>query len=259
MEPNRPHTEAACPGEEGQRTGRRFSLPAWRPWCGRPQARDLLCVAAIALSALYSAAMIPMTPLLIATHPVKLEMLAGSNASVVAAAAFTDVHGGPHPALLVAAALPAMMRSDWIMWWAGRRWGHRIVEILDRHRSGRLGSRLRDGRGKWFAVPVVALAAFMPGGTQAPIYATAGWLGLPLLPFLVADAIGTAVWVSLLAMSGYMLGPNGVSMAHLVAHYALLAISVPIVTAIAPHAWRAWRAWRPSPAAAAGGRRLSPE
>ena len=257
MESNRSHAEAACPGEEDQRAGRRLRLPAWRPWSGRPQAGDLLCVAAIALSALYSAAMIPLTPLLIATRPVKLEMLAGSNASVVASAAFTAVRGGPHPALLVAAALPAMMRSDWIMWWAGRRWGHRMVEILDRRRRGRrLGSSLRNGRGKWFAVPLVALAAFMPGGTQAPIYATAGWLRLPLLPFLIADAIGTAVWVSLLAMSGFMLGPNGVSMAHLVAHYALVAISVPVITAIAPHAWRAWRA---SSATAAGTRRLSPE
>lgn len=247
---------------DGEPPGRLLPLPrllrtpAWRPWCGRPQIQDLLCAAAIALSALYSAAMIPMTPLLIATHPVTLEMLAGSNASVVAAGAFSDVRGTPHPALLVVAALPAMMRSDWIMWWAGRRWGHRVIDKLDRRRGGRLGSRLRNGRGKWFAAPLVALGAFMPGGTQSPLYAMAGWLGLPLYAFLLADVIGTAAWVALLTMSGYLLGPNGVSLAHLVAHYALLAICVPVVTAIVPHAWRAWRS---SPATAAGTQRLSPE
>src|SRR5262249_20133267 len=158
-------------------------------------------------------AMIPLTPMLIATHPVLLEMLAGSNASVVAAGAFSDVNN-LQPAIIVAAALPAMMRSDWLMWWAGRLWGHRFVERLGRH-SPRAAARacLAERRGSRFAAPLVAASAFLPGGTQAPLYAAAGWLGLPLLSFLIADAVGTTAWVTLLTALGDLLGHDGVAMA----------------------------------------------
>src|SRR5262245_11264630 len=146
-------------------------LPGWRPWHGSARARDRLCLTAIAVSAIYAVAMIPLTPMLIATHPVLLEMLAGSNASVVAAGAFSDVNN-LQPAIIVAAALPAMMRSDWLMWWAGRLWGHRFVERLGRH-SPRAAARacLAERRGSRFAAPLVAASAFLPGGTQAPLYA----------------------------------------------------------------------------------------
>ena len=87
----------------------------------------------------------------------------------------------------------------------------------------------------------LVLAAFLPGGTQSPLYAAAGWLGLPLPLFLLADAVGTTVWVSLLTAFGYLLGQDGVRMAALVSHYALAAICLPILTAIAPRLWRAWR------------------
>jgi membrane protein DedA with SNARE-associated domain len=209
----------------------------WRPWHGRARTRDLLCVSAIAASALYSVATIPLTPMLITAHPLVLVLLAGSNASVVAAGAFAGLHGTP-PVVVVMAALPAMMRSDPVLWWSGRLWGRRIVERL-----GRRGPRvtLAERRGSRFAAPVVAACAFLPGGTQSPLYAAAGWLGLPLPVFLLADAMGTALWVSLLTAFGYWLGGDGVAMAGMVSHYALLAICLPLLTAIAPHAWRAWR------------------
>lgn len=181
--------------------------------------------------------MIPLTPVLIATHPLMLEMLAGSNASVVAAGAFAEVHRTP-PAVVVVAALPAMMRSDAVLWWAGRLWGRRIVHRLGRRTPG---VSLAERRGTRFAAPLVAACAFLPGGSQSPLYATTGWLGLPLPVFLLADAIGTALWVSLLTMSGYLLGRDGVVMAGTVSRYALLAVCLPLLLMIVPHAWRARR------------------
>jgi membrane protein DedA with SNARE-associated domain len=197
---------------------------------------------AIALSALYSVAMIPLGPMLIATHPLLLEAISGSNPSVVAAGAFSEVKHNLPTGLVIAAALPAMMRSDWVMWWAGRLWGHRFVEKLNQHsRRAGAAARLAERRGKRFAAPLVALSAFLPGGTQAPLYAAAGWLGLPLVPFLIADAIGTAVWVAVLTASGYLLGGTGVAMAGLASRYMVLVICLPAVTRIAPWVWRACR------------------
>src|SRR5215831_21043937 len=63
----------------------------WRPWHGRPRARDVLCALAILVSGVYAVATIPLTPALIASHPVLLELLTGSTSSIMAAGAFSDV------------------------------------------------------------------------------------------------------------------------------------------------------------------------
>src|SRR5690242_13578380 len=77
----------------------------WRPWHGRPRARDVLCFLAIAVSAVYAVATIPLTPALIDSHPVLLELLTGGTSSIVAAGAFSGVGTKLQLALVVAAAL----------------------------------------------------------------------------------------------------------------------------------------------------------
>jgi len=222
----------------------------WRPWHGPARARDALCVAAIVVGVGYQVVVTVLTPLLIASHPVLLETIAGSNASVVAGGAFAEVKHDLPVGLVIVAPLPAMMRTDWVMWWAGRLWGYRFAGMLGRH-SPRAAAvaRLAERRGVGFAAPLVMAAGFLPGGFQVPIYLAAGWMGLPLARFLIADLIGTAGWAALLATLGYLLGGDGVAMAGLVARYALLAICLPALISIAPHAWRAWRSSR---AAASG-------
>src|SRR5215467_11870898 len=126
----------------------------WRPWHGRPRARDMLCALAIVVSGVYAVATIPLTPALIASHPVLLELLTGSTSSIMAAGAFSDVDARLQLALVVVAALPGIMRFDWVFWWAGRLWGHRIVERLG-HRSPRMArlAGLAEARGRRWARP----------------------------------------------------------------------------------------------------------
>src|SRR6516225_8405157 len=66
-------------------------IPDWRPWSGEARARDVICLTVIMLSGFYGLAMIPLTPRLISTHPLLLELLAGSNSSTVAGGAFAAV------------------------------------------------------------------------------------------------------------------------------------------------------------------------
>ncbi len=216
--------------------------PGWRPWHGKPRARDLCCVIAIAVSAVYAVAIIPLIPALIATHPVLLELLTGSNSGIVAAGAFSGVSSKLQLAVVIVAALPGLMRFDWVFWWAGRLWGHRIVEKLG-HRSPRSAAlaRIVERRGSRFAGPLVALSAFLPGGTSAVIYAAAGWAGLPLYLFVVFDTIGTAAWTTVLALIGHLLGREGITLAGLVSRYALVTICVLVAAMFGPHLWRAWR------------------
>jgi len=214
----------------------------WLPWDGRPRARDVCCLFAIAVSAGYALVTIPLTPALIASHPVLLELLTGSTSSIVAAGAFSDVESKLQLALVVAAALPGLMRFDWVFWWAGRLWGHQIVEKLSRRspRAAALAGAI-EARGRWFAGPLVALAAFLPDGVSTAIYAAAGWTGLPLIPFLLFDALGSAAFTTLAALGGYLLGSEGVTLANLISRYAIVTVCVLVAAMIAPHLWHSWR------------------
>ena len=214
----------------------------WIPWHGRPRARDVCCGIAIAVSAVYAVAAIPLTPALIATHPVLLELLTGSNSSILAAGAFSSSGSNLQLAVVVAAALPGMMRFDWAYWWAGRLWGHAIVVRLG-HRSPRAAAlaSFAETRGRRFAGPLVALAAFLPSGASTAVYAAAGWAGLPLLTFIVFDALGSAAWAALLAVGGSLLGNDGVMVANLASRYAAATVCALTAAMIAPPLWHSWQ------------------
>jgi membrane protein DedA with SNARE-associated domain len=225
----------------------------WRPWHGRPRVRDVACAVAIAVSGVYAVATIPLTPALIASHPVLLELLTGSTSSIMSAGAFADVDSKLQLTLVIVAALPGIMRFDWVYWWAGRLWGHRIVERLGQHspRTARLAA-LAEARGRRWAGPLVALAAFLPSGASTAVYAAAGWAGLPLLTFVLWDTLGSAAWISVVALGGYLLGSTGVTLAGLVSRYAMVTICVLVALLIAPQAWHSWREWRAAKAVRGG-------
>src|SRR6478609_6387573 len=82
-QPGESETAAAARAAEPQ-------IPDWRPWSGKARKRDVICLTVIMLSGFYGLAMIPLTPRLISTHPLLLEVLAGSNTSTVAAGAFAS-------------------------------------------------------------------------------------------------------------------------------------------------------------------------
>jgi hypothetical protein len=83
----------------------------------------------------------------------------------------------------------------------------------------------------------VALAAFLPSGASAAVYAAAGWAGLPLLPFILFDTLGSAAWTALLATGGYLLGSEGVTLANLASRYAFATVCVLVAAMIAPPLW----------------------
>ena len=233
--PEKPETAAADQAAEPQ-------IPDWRPWSGKARARDVICLTVIMLSGFYGLAMIPLTPRLISTHPLLLEVLAGSNTSTVAAGAFASVRSTVELGFVVLAALLGMMKFDLFFWWAGNMWGHRIIQLFAgrSRRAARFAQRAERVSPRWAGVAVL-LAAFLPVPSPL-VYAVAGWVGLPLLWFLVCDVIGTAAWASLLASLGYILGDDGVRAANLVSRYALITIIVLVAVAVVPHAWHVIRA-----------------
>ena len=214
----------------------------WRPWHGQPRARDLLCFGAFAVSVAYGVAMIPITPELIASHPLLLELLSGSSSSIVAAGSFSAA--GNKLALLqvIAAPLPGMLKFNWLTWWAGRLWGPRVAERLGGRspRAAAIAANVHR-RGARLAKSAVLVAALVPG-SGVPVYVAAGWVGLPLLTFLIFNTIGCAAWTAMLASCGYMLGSRGIALADLVARYGLATAAILALVTAAPYARRARRA-----------------
>src|SRR5437763_16499587 len=93
---------------------------------------------------------------------------------------------------------------------------------------------MAETRGRRWAGPLVALAAFLPGGASTAVYAAAGWAGLPLLAFVLWDTLGSAAWISGVAFGGDLLGSGGVTRAEVASRYAAATPTLAVVTPVAP-------------------------
>ena len=226
--------QTQTPGTEGTAQTAGGQRATWDdpriPWSGRPRRIDILCWAGIVLSGIYYWTLLPFVAPLVGTHPVLLEVLNGNTAAIISAAAFTRVGHGSLVVVLLAA-LPGLMKFDWLYWWAGRLWGERIIALLSgrRNRGGRYMGRVQRW-GRKFTWPAVIVAQFLPIPT-AIIYVVVGWAGMRLVTFLILDAIGTLLWAGMLAGLGYELGHHAVVVAQTISHYGLW-ISIALVVVI---------------------------
>jgi membrane protein DedA with SNARE-associated domain len=206
------------------------------PWEGRAQRTDLVLFGLFLLSGIYNLALLPATPSLVGTHPVLLELLRGSWTAMVTMGALARTG---HASLVVAvvAAVPGLMMFDWVYWWAGRRWGRRVLDIfLGNHpkaaqRTARLERLIR--RFGWLAI---VIAYFQPV-PNVLIYAAAGWTGMGLATFLFLDLIGSLLWIGLGVGLGYAIGQRAVDVAHAISHYALWATIALVVAVVARQMW----------------------
>jgi len=208
----------------------------------RPSRGDIICALGLVLSGVYSLALTPAIPSLLATHPVLLELLTGSTPAVVTAGAFARV-GDVALEVAVFAALPGVMMFDPFYWWAGKRWGRSAAHVLGRGpRSERTLHRVErwTHRFGWLAV-VFGYYLPVPNGL---IYAAAGWGGMRLRTFILLDVIGALLWIGGLVGLGYALGQDAVDLARAFSRYGLyaaLAITAAIVV------WQVWRSRRAAP------------
>ena len=220
-------------GTDGPRKDRAAGSPQGpqMPWSGPARKADILCWAGIVLSGIYYLVLLPFRATLVGTHPVALVLLNGSTEAIVAAAAFARVGHGTLLVVLLAA-IPGLMKFDFLYWWAGRLWGERFIVLLSGRRKKRGGRYLEWVRrhGRWITWPGLVVAPFLPI-PNAIIYVVAGWTGMSLVTFLVLDLIGNMLWAGMLIGLGYELGHRAVVVAQTISHYGLW-ISLAIVALI---------------------------
>ena len=99
------------------------------PWKHKPGRADIACMVWIGIYSVYGLALLPVRGWLFGSATEVLAMITGGRGSVAASGALAGVGRLPHwPVVLVVAALSSI-KLDWIYWWAGKLWGHGMIEI----------------------------------------------------------------------------------------------------------------------------------
>ena len=196
----------------------------------RMSPRDLLCAAGLALGVASAPVLTAATPSLLAHHDTLLEALSSSAVSMVTGGALSRV-GRASLLLSLLSPLCGVLLVDVFYWWAGRRWGDRVVGLLGKSqpRTARLVERadrwvLRHGLG------TLSVSYFLPVPNPL-VYLSCGTAGMPLAVFLIGDAIGTLLWTGLLVGLGWQIGKQAVDVVNAVNHYELL-ITIALVAVL---------------------------
>ncbi|WP_211189501.1 DedA family protein [Actinomycetospora sp. TBRC 11914] len=206
-----------------------------RPWDSPMAGADKALIGSLVAVVALMLLTLPVRPFLIATHPVALSAVTGSLSAVGSAAAFARV-GGTDLWVVVATGVLGMIKFDWLFWWAGRRWGAKGVRFFTPPgRAGRFVARVRSWP-PWTTALLVVAAAF-PGIPSAPLFLLAGLAGMPLVAFLVLDAIGSGLVVGLVAGLGYGLGQTAVDVVLTINQYALW-VSIALIVVVSVQAGR---------------------
>lgn len=212
------------------------------PWDGHPERADKILVGGILFAGLYMLALIPLTPALVGSHPVILELLKGSMSAIITMGAMARI-GEASLLVAIVAAIPGLMWFDWLYWWAGRRWGTRAIAFfVGNHPKAAKRTRQIEKWAERYTWLLIIVIYFQPIPNPL-VYAAAGWTGMKLRNFLVLDLIGSLLWIALAVSLGYAIGQDAVDVAKAVSRYALY-ISLGLIALIIARQW--WAAQRRS-------------
>jgi membrane protein DedA with SNARE-associated domain len=189
---------------------------------------------------LYSLVTLPLAPSLLGTHPILLEALRGSTPAMITGGAFARV-GHASLVLVLLAPLLTLLKSDPLLWWAGRLWGPNVAQMLSRGgpRTQKRAERAipwAERYGSW----AIVFAYFLPV-PSALIYAAAGWTGMSLRRMLALDVLGTLLWIATNVGVGYWIGQSAVNVAKTISHYGLILTLGLVAVVFVVSLRREWR------------------
>jgi membrane protein DedA with SNARE-associated domain len=131
---------------------------------------------------------------------------------VIPLAGFVAARGDLQLGLVILAATAGSLAGATVWYAIGRRVGERRLRAWV-SRSGKwltLSERDLDGAQQWFrrnGTKTVLIGRLVPG-VRTFVSLPAGFVGMPLGPFLLYSAIGTAAWTAALAYAGVVLRSN---------------------------------------------------
>jgi membrane protein DedA with SNARE-associated domain len=205
--------------------------------------RDVLIIAPIVANSIYYYAGLPLNALFIGTRPVFLELIRGSTVAMISAGGFARVGKVALPAALLAPILISMW-TDPCYFYAGRRYGRRILEYYERT-DPRWRKRIARAEGffRRFGVWTIVVAPFLPL-PNAVFYLAAGEAGMPFIVFILADLAGTLLYIATFVGAGWFVGQHAVDVAQTITHYAWWSIAATVIVVIVWSIWSSWRGQR---------------
>ena len=208
--------------------------------------RDVLIVAPIVVNSIYYYAGLPLNALFLGTRPVFLSLIRGSTAAMIATGGFAHIGRASLVAALLAP-IPISMWTDPCYFYAGRRYGRRVLEYYERN-DPRWRKRIARGERffKRWGVWAIVFAPFLPV-PQALFYLAAGEAGMPFIVFILADLLGTLLYIGLFVGAGWLAGQHAVDVAQAITHYAWWIIGGTFVLVVGWYIWSSWRAPRQDP------------
>lgn len=216
----------------------------WVPWNGRGTRGDWVLLGVIGGVIAFGAALRPVRPFLVASHPVLLEFLDGGFAPIGAAAAFARIGAAPLWLVVLAGAI-GMAKFNWLTWWAGRRWGRGLLGLfMTKERAASYAQRI--GSAPRWLLCLAVMAAPLPGVPSAVICALAGWARMRLITFLLLNLAGVLTITTVVVGVGFALGQTAIDVVLLIDRYAgwvsLSLVALAIATPLLRSRWNRWRA-----------------
>ncbi len=196
---------------------------------------DGIIFGVIILYSLYILVTLPLTPELIGTHPLLLSFVRGSMEAILVTGALS--HAGKVPLLIsILAPVPVLMVTDPFLYWAGKRLGRPILNSLSGSSPKQIRRRERgETLFRRFGVWCILFSYFIPIPNTI-FYIAAGESGMQFWVFLLADILGTLLWITLFISLGWTIGTPALTVAKTISHYAgwfsLALIAVVVVISV---------------------------
>lgn len=171
-------------------------------------------------------------PSYLSRHSALVEAVGGTTVSMVTAGALAKIHSLSLLLALVAP-LAAVFRVSPLYWWAGRRYGPYLVDVLaskspNAQKLARRTEVLFEHLGPW----TVMFAYFLPV-PNGLVFAASGWTGMSLAMFLIFDLLGTFLYSEFVVLLGYFVGESAVKDVQLITRGTFIFIIVSAVSVVA--------------------------
>jgi membrane protein DedA with SNARE-associated domain len=193
---------------------------------------DVLCLGPLILLTIYGLVMLPIAPSLLGPHPVLLSAIYGSSSSMIASGAAAR-EGNASLWVVCVAPIVILLIRDPFLYWAGRRYGRKIVDYLAQQdpRWRRRMARSERWFQRWGAW-AIAFGYYIPFVPATLFYLAAGESRMRIRTFVVADLAGTLTWIGIHVGTGFAIGKPATDLANTISRYGLWAALVIIAVAV---------------------------
>lgn len=208
------------------------------PWKRKPTKADIACMSWIGIAAVYGLVMLPLRPVMLGLAP-HVQGSLGYGTGLVLTGALGALGSPWWPLVLVLGAL-ASMKFDWIFWWAGKLWGHGLIEVWSA-RSKLIRARNQQAikfahKYETLAIIISALPIPVPSSV---VYAALGAAGTKLSKLLIVSFIASLARCGLYIYLGWQIGQPAVQVVETYGQY-LWYLSIALIIGIFATMW--WRA-----------------